>query len=318
MILVRSPLRVTLGGGGSDLPSYYRQYGGFCLSAAIDKFVYVAVTRPFEPGIYLKYSQLEHVEKAADVQHPIIRAVLDHVFPCDRIEITTLADVPAGTGLGSSSSFTTALIAALAAHHRFSLSASDIAKAACDVELNMLKAPIGKQDQYAAAFGGLNALTFNEDDTVGVQPAAHPPELEDYLLLFFTGYTRQADTLLVDQDQRTKDGDESILKNLHSVKGFGQMSAEALKAGALTEFGMILDCQWREKVARQGVSPEIYAAYKAGKESGALGGKLIGAGGGGFLMFYTEDPRRLRTAMKQIGLEELRFNFDYKGTVIVS
>src|SRR5215210_2684830 len=209
MIITRSPLRITLGGGGTDLPSYYGEHGGFLIAAAIDKYVYVTVMRPFTPGIYLKYSKLEQVDAAEDVHHPIIREAIKLVgFRTPQVEITTLADIPAGTGLGSSGSFTTALVKALYAHRRRLLHPSKLAELACEIEIDRLKEPIGKQDQYIAAFGGVTAFQFNKDDTVSIHPV-HCSEktmhdLEDSLLLFFTGYSRRAASILKDQDRRSR------------------------------------------------------------------------------------------------------------------
>ena len=204
MIIARSPLRITFGGGGTDLPSYYREHGGFVIAAAIDKYVYVTVMRPFTPGIYLKYSQLEHVELARDVAHPIIREAIQMLdFKTPQIEITTLADIPAGTGLGSSGSFTTGLLKALYAHRRRLLLPEELAKLACHIEIDLLGEPIGKQDQYIAAYGGISCFNFNPDDTVTARPLALSMptlfDLEDHLLLFFTGYSRSAGSILSDQ-----------------------------------------------------------------------------------------------------------------------
>lgn len=311
MILVRSPLRITLGGGGTDLPAYSRQHGGVCLSAAIDKYVYVGITRPFYPGIYLKYSESEKCETVSEIQHPIIREVLTHVFPDQRrrIEITTLADVPAGTGLGSSSSFTTALVCALATYQKFGMMSADLAKTACDIEINRLGHPIGTQDQFSAAYGGVNLLEFNEDDTVSVTPLPHPPELQDYLLLFFTGATRDTPTVLSKQADMTE--------NLHAVKALGQMSAACLSKGDLSGFASAMNQQWDLKEARCPSSFDIVACREYALLNGALGAKLVGAGGGGFLLFYTEEPKRLRAAMAQAGLDELRFRFDYEGAKVL-
>src|SRR6266850_2517753 len=236
MIIARSPLRITLGGGGTDLPSYYRGHEGFLIAAAIDKYVYVTVTRPFAPGIYLKYSQLEHVEQAKDVHHPIIGEaikILDLKTP--QIEITTLADIPAGTGLGSSGSFTTALLKALYAHRKQLLHPGELAALACHIEIDRLGEPIGKQDQYIAAYGGLTCFTFSKDDTVEARPLAVNMDtlfdLEDHLLLFFTGFSRSASTILKDQNTRTKESDDTMLKNLHYVKELGLRSKAALESG---------------------------------------------------------------------------------------
>src|SRR6187397_1165869 len=229
MVITRSPLRITLGGGGPDLPSYYREHGGFLVAAAIDKYVYVTVMRPFTEGIYLKYSKLEHVTAADDVHHPLIReALLELDFRTPQIEITTLADIPAGTGLGSSGSFSTALLKALYAHRRRLLHPSELAELACDIEMNQLGEPTGKQDQYAAAFGGVTCFTFNQDESVDARPLNVGMDalfdLEDNLLLFFSGFSRSAGSILKDQKERTEQSDEAMLLNLHYVKELGLRS----------------------------------------------------------------------------------------------
>jgi D-glycero-alpha-D-manno-heptose-7-phosphate kinase len=325
MIIVRSPLRITLGGGGTDLPSYYRDHTGFLISAAIDKFVYVTVIKPFVPGIYLKYSRIEHVDRIEDVKHPIVREALK-LFPLDplQVEITTLADIPAGTGLGSSGSFTTALLRALHAHVRNFIHPRELAEQACAIEIEKLKEPVGKQDQYVAAFGGITCFTFKPDDTVEAVPLAINEEfahaLEDNLLLFFTGFSRSASAILKDQDSRTKKSDSAMIDNLHYVKDLGFRSRKALEARDLALFGKLMHEHWEHKRKRSGgmSNPEIDASYKIAMNSGALGGKLIGAGGGGFLMFLAEDKVRLRQAMCAAGLAEVRFHFDFEGTKIIT
>jgi len=324
MIITRSPLRITLGGGGTDLPSYYRTHGGFLIAAAIDKYVYVTVMRPFTPGIYLKYSKLEHVDAADDVQHPIIREAIKLVgFRTPQIEITTLADIPAGTGLGSSGSFTTALVKALYAHRRGLLHPSELAELACEIEIDRLQEPIGKQDQYIAAYGGITCFTFREDGGVDAEPLKLPIDamfgLEDNLLLFFTGFSRTAGSILADQQTRTTGHDETMLANLHYVKDLGLRSRAALEKGDTAAFGELLHEHWEHKKRRsRGMSnPQIDEWYELGRKNGALGGKLVGAGGGGFLMFYAEDHRRLRSAMASAGLEEIRFRFDFEGTKVL-
>ena len=324
MIITRSPLRITLGGGGTDLPSYYREHGGFLIAAAIDKYVYVTAMRPFTEGIYLKYSQLEHVEHADDVQHPIIREAIKMIgFRSPQVEITTLADIPAGTGLGSSGSFTTALLKALYAHRRRLLHPNELAELACEIEINRLGEPIGKQDQYIAAYGGVTCFIFNPDDSVEATPLKLPIEslfnLEDNLLLFFTGFSRSAGSILQDQKVRTQQSDHEMLANLHHVKELGCRSQQALEAGDLPLFGELMHEHWEHKKLRTGgmSNPQIDEWYELARANGAMGGKLVGAGGGGFLMFYTEDHRRLRQAMTRAGLEEVRFHFDFEGTKVL-
>lgn len=325
MIIVRSPLRISLGGGGTDLPSYYRAYGGFLIAAAIDKYVYVTVMRPFVPGIYLKYSKLERVERVEEVQHPIIREALRMMeLRTPQVEITTLADIPAGTGLGSSGSFTTALIKALYTHHRRHLHPAEIASMACDIEINRLGEPIGKQDQYIAAFGGITAFHFHRDDRVEAQPLRLRSDilndLSDSLLLFFTGFARSASAILKDQQTRTQHADQAMLDNLHYVKELGLRSMQLLQEGKIAEYGLLMHEHWEHKRKRSaGMSnTQIDAWYELGRRNGALGGKLVGAGGGGFLLFVTEEPRRLRSAMRAAGLEEVRFRFDFEGTKVIA
>jgi len=324
MIIARSPLRVSLGGGGTDLPSYYREHEGFLLAAAIDKYVFVTVMRPFTPGVFLKYSNLEHVNKISEIKHPIIREVLAMgELEVPQVEITTLADIPSGTGLGSSGSFTTALIKAVYAHRRKLILPQDLAELACHVEIDRLQEPIGKQDQYIAAYGGLTCFTFHKDDRVTAEPLKISREtmydLEDHLLLFFTGFSRSAGGILKDQKVRTQKNDNEMLKNLHYVKELGVRSRDALEAGDCKKFGQIMHEHWEHKKSRSsGMSnPKIDEWYELGIKNGAVGGKLVGAGGGGFLMFYTSDRQRLRLAMARAGLEEVRFRFDFEGTKIV-
>lgn len=324
MIITRSPLRITLGGGGTDLASYYRQHSGFLIAAAINKYVYVTVMRPFVAGIFLKYSQLEHVKQVEEVQHPIIREAIRLLeFNEPQIEITTLADIPAGTGLGSSGSFTTALLKALYAHNRRLVHPDGLARMACEIEIDRLKEPIGKQDQYIAAYGGLTCFHFHRGGGVEAVPLQISTEtlydLEDNLLLFFTGFSRSARDILIDQDSRSKKSDQEMIDNLHHVKELALASQKALEAGLAPVFGEILHEHWEHKKRRSGgmSNPRIDEWYELGRANGAIGGKLVGAGGGGFLMFYAEDRRRLRQAMKKAGLDEVRFGFDFEGTKIL-
>ena len=324
MIIARSPLRISLGGGGTDLPSYYRNYGGFLISAAIDKYVYVTIMRPFTEGIFLKYSKLEHVDQVQEVHHPIIREALSMMgLRTPQIEITTLADIPAGTGLGSSGSFTTALVKALYAHRRRLIHPEELARIACEIEIDRLGEPVGKQDQYIAAFGGITGFRFHKDGEVEARPVNISMDtlfdFEDNLLLFFTGFSRSAGSILKDQDTRTQESDKEMLDNLHYVKELGFRSRKALEAGKTGEFGEIMHEHWEHKKIRSGgmSNPEINEWYDTAMGNGAIGGKLVGAGGGGFLMFYTEDRSRLRKAMAHAGLEEVRFRFDFEGTKIL-
>lgn len=324
MIIARSPLRITLGGGGTDLPSYYSEFGGFVISAAIDKYVYASVMRPFQPGIYLKYSQHEQVNRIAEIRHPIIREALIVAGLAGKpIEITTLADIPAGTGLGSSGSFTTALLKALYAHRKHHIHPRDLAEQACHIEIDRLSEPVGKQDQYIAALGGITCLEFHEDGRVGTTPLAISQstlhELEDRLLLFFTGFSRRAGDILGDQKVRTVGHDPEMLENLHRIKSLGLRARHALESDQPWVVGDLMHEHWQHKKRRSGAmsNSQIDEWYEQGRQHGATGGKLVGAGGGGFLMFYAEDTARLRGAMRAAGLEEVRFRFDFEGTKIV-
>jgi D-glycero-alpha-D-manno-heptose-7-phosphate kinase len=325
MIITRSPLRISLGGGGTDLPSYYREHSGFVIAAAIDKYVYITLHHTFAQELIIKYSRLEHVRTIDEVQHPIIREALRvaHVG-APSLEITSMADIPAGTGLGSSGSFTTALLKALHAHNRHLMHPQDLAEQACHIELDLLKEPIGKQDQYIAAYGGLTCFRFLPNGQVEAWPLKIDRDtlyaLEDNLLLFFTGYSRSASSILKEQDDKSKQSNKEMVDNLHFVKELGRQSKEALEAGDLHQFGELMNVHWEHKKKRSAnmSNPAINDWYDLACANGAVGGKLIGAGGGGFLMFYAEDKMRLRKAMRQAGLQEVRFRFDFEGTTVVT
>jgi D-glycero-alpha-D-manno-heptose-7-phosphate kinase len=325
MIITRSPLRISLGGGGTDLPSYYRKHTGFLIAAAIDKYVCITLHQTFVEELIVKYSRLERVRSRADVQHPIIREALgvvgtDGAF----LEITSMADIPAGTGLGSSGSFTTALLKALHTYKKNLIHPRELAEQACHIEIDRLGEPIGKQDQYIAAYGGLTCFQFLPNDEVRAWPLQLDQgtlySLEDNLLLFFTGYSRSASSILKEQDTRSKKSDQGMVDNLHFVKELGYQSKEALEAGDLRRFADLMKVHWEHKKKRSGAmsNGDIDRWYHLAMDSGALGGKLIGAGGGGFLMFYAEDKTRLRQVMAQNGLREVRFRFDFEGTKVVS
>jgi D-glycero-alpha-D-manno-heptose-7-phosphate kinase len=325
MIITRSPLRISLGGGGTDLPSYYREHTGFLLAAAIDKYVYINVHRRFVEGFLLKYSSLEEAATIDDIKHPIIREALKLVGIRERnLEITSMADIPAGTGLGSSGSFTTALLKALHALKKNLIEPAELAEQACCIELEKLGEPIGKQDQYIAAYGGITSFRFLPDGRVEAAPLAISEEtlfnLEDNLLLFFTGYARSASAILKEQDDKSKEADSVMVENLHFTKELGKQSQKALEAGELEEFARLMDRHWQHKKERsKGMSnADIDAWHDYAMANGALGGKVIGAGGGGFLMFYAGDKIRLRHAMREKGLSEVRFRFDFEGTRVLN
>jgi D-glycero-alpha-D-manno-heptose-7-phosphate kinase len=323
MIITRSPLRISLGGGGTDLPSYYKKHSGFLIAAAIDKYVYITLHQTFGQELIIKYSKLERVQQVHDIQHPIIREALKLVGIDSYLEITSMADIPAGTGLGSSGSFTTALLKALHAYKKNIIHPRDLAEQACHIEIDLLKEPVGKQDQYIAAFGGLTCFQFLPNGHVEATPLKIDPEtlynLEDNLLLFFTGYSRSASNILKDQDDKSRQSNKEMIDNLHFVKELGYQSQEALEVGDLHKFGELMNVHWEHKRKRSGgmSNPDIDRWYNLAVENGALGGKLIGAGGGGFLMFYAADKARLRHAMHQASLKEVRFRFDFEGTKVV-
>lgn len=324
MIIVRSPMRISIGGGGTDLPSYYSRFGGFVLSAAIDKYIYVMVHQAWGNEFIIKYSQMERVGTADEIKHPIVRSVLKELHIGPNLEICSMADIPSGTGLGSSGSFTTALLKALHAYKKnLLISPHELAEQACRVEIDLLKEPVGKQDQYIAAYGGLTVFEISSDGAVHASPAKVSQQtlytLEDNLALFFTGYSRAASELLNDQDRRSKESDSKMLENLHYTKDLGYRIKDALERGDLRSFGEMMHEHWEHKRGRSsGMSnSRIDELYELGRANGALGGKLIGAGGGGFLMFYTENKRKLREAMHAAGVEELRFRFDFEGAKIL-
>lgn len=324
MIIARSPLRISLGGGGTDLPSYYEKHTGFLIAAAIDKYVYITLHDTFVADLIVKYSELERVPNASQLKHGIIREAFDLLgITGESLELTSMADIPAGTGLGSSGSFTTALLKALHAYKKNLVHPAELAEQACVVELTRLKEPIGKQDQYIAAFGGITCFRFLPGGKVEAWPLKISEEtrynLEDNLLLFFTGYSRSASSILKEQDQKSRTSDAAMLENLHFVKELGGQSQKALEDGDLAEFARLMDVHWQRKKQRSGImsNPQINDWYDLALANGAAGGKLIGAGGGGFLMFYATDKARLRHAMRQAGLKEVRFRFDFEGTKLL-
>jgi D-glycero-alpha-D-manno-heptose-7-phosphate kinase len=324
MIITRSPLRISLGGGGTDLPSYYCKHGGFLIAAAIDKYVYITVHRRFVDGFLLKYSHLEEVATIDEIKHPIIREALSLAGVQERnLEIASMADIPAGTGLGSSGSFTTALLKALHALRKNLVHPSELAQQACYVEIQKLGEPIGKQDQYIAAYGGITCFQFLSDGQVQALPLKISEEtyleLEDNLLLFFTGYSRSASKILQEQHDKSIQSDKEMLENLHFVKELGRKTQRALERNDLHEFARLMDVHWQRKKERSAVmtNERINECYDFAMANGALGGKLIGAGGGGFLMFYAEDKARLRHAMGEKRLKEVRFRFEPEGTKIL-
>jgi D-glycero-alpha-D-manno-heptose-7-phosphate kinase len=323
MIIARTPLRISIGGGGSDLPSYYERYGGAFVSAAIDKYVYIAINKTFTREYSIRYSSQERVNNPDEIQHPIVRAVLN-LHRLDPLEIVSLADIPAGTGLGSSGSFTVCLLKAIYAYKRELVTTSSLAEEACHIEMNLLKEPVGKQDQYIAAYGGITCFDVDKGGQVTVSPLALTNkalhDLEDRLLLFFTGYSRSASSLLSDQNIKSQAGDDEMIKNLQFVVELGQQIRKALLVGNNRRFADLMHEHWLHKRKRSsGMSNDkINRWYDAATANGAVGGKLVGAGGGGFLLFYADDVAGVRQAMANEGLDEVRFKFDFDGSTILN
>ncbi|MBF0552723.1 MAG: galactokinase [Deltaproteobacteria bacterium] len=325
MIITRSPLRISLGGGGTDLPSYYKEHSGFLIAAAIDKYVYITLHHTFVQELIIKYSKMERVGPVDEVQHPIIRECLRLTgVEAPHLEMTSMADIPAGTGLGSSGSFTTALLKALHTMKKNLVHPNELAEQACHIEIDILKEPVGKQDQYIAAYGGLTCFRFMPNGQVEAWPLKIAQDtiynLEDNLLLFFTGYSRSASGILKEQDDKSKKNDRDMISNLHFVKELGQESRQALESADLHKFAELMHVHWEHKKQRSGgmSNDPINDWYEIARANGALGGKLVGAGGGGFLMFYAEDKVNLRRAMREVGLPEVRFRFDFEGTKVVA
>lgn len=322
--MTRTPLRISFGGGGTDLPSYYREFGGFVISAAINKYVYITINRSFLPGYFLRYSEMEHAEKYQDILHPLLRETLKlHEAPSP-LEIVSVADVPAGTGLGSSGSFLVGLVHALYAHERKRVTAEMLAQEAVEIEMDRLNEPVGKQDQYIAAYGGLLCQEYRPDESVDVSvlkvSEAALCELRDSLMLFFVGQTRKASTLLDEQRKRSEQRDKAMLEGLHFVKQLGQEVRRVLESGAVNEFGKLMHEHWLRKRMRScGMTNDnVDALYEiARSRGGATGGKLVGAGGSGFLLLHTVDRKRLRTVMADAGASEMEFNFDFDGSVVM-
>jgi len=322
LIITQTPLRISLGGGGSDLPSYYRANGGYCITASINKYVFIGLNPTFDQKYLIKYAKLERHDNAFDIEHPIVREALIAHNP-GPVEVVSMADVPAGTGLGSSGAFTVGLLRALYAFRREVVSMSALAEEACDIEINRLGEPVGKQDQYAAALGGITEMEIGLDGRVNASSvpigAAALRELQDRLLMFYTGVTRPASLVLADQVARSVQGDRVMIGNLDEIVAIGREVGAAIRAGNLKRFGQLMHAHWEVKRVRSpGISDgAIDDHYRAALQSGAVGGKLVGAGGGGFLMFVADDPGRLRGALTARGLSEMSFSLDFEGSIVL-
>ncbi len=325
MILSRAPVRITLGGGGTDIKSYYSKHEGFMIAAAIDRYCTILASKRFYDSIRLSYSQMEIKESVNEIEHRIFREALRFVGIEKGIELHSVADVPANSGLGSSSSFTVALLNALHTYKRQFVTQKQLAEEACHIEIDVLGEPIGKQDQYIAAFGGITCLTFEKSGEVHAEPLQITDEaldqLESNLVFFFTGKERSASEILSEQNERSKKDDAEMIENLHQIKEIGLQTRRCLEKGKVDMLGELLQAHWeiKKKRSHQISNPFIDECYEEARKNGALGGKIIGAGGGGFLMFYSHNSNkpRLSQAMKKMGLKPMRFHFDFEGAKIL-
>jgi D-glycero-alpha-D-manno-heptose-7-phosphate kinase len=325
MIITRTPFRVTLGGGGTDLPSFYQEHGGFILAVAIDKYMFLNVNTPIvDDKVRVRYTSSEMVDHVDEVKHTLAREALRYFGVASGIEIVSIADIPAGTGLGSSSSYLVGLLNALHTLMQDQATPQKLAEEACFIELETLRKPIGKQDQYMAAFGGLTTLHISPDGRVDVTRLELDVDLveslEHNILMFYTNEMRDATAILKRQDEATRTKDCVVLKSLREIKDIGLEICESISKGNLRRFGELLDVHWQSKKhLSNGISnPQIDAWYELAKQNGAIGGKISGAGGGGFLMLYCEENKtRLREALRSAGLRELKFRFDFEGSKVV-
>jgi D-glycero-alpha-D-manno-heptose-7-phosphate kinase len=319
VIFSRAPLRVSLGGGGTDLPSYYEQFGGFLISGSIDKYVYMLAHTIFQQRYRMKYTETEEVDEPSQIRHPILREAITRHWRGRPLEIASVADVPAGTGMGSSGAFTVCVLKALAQARSTSITPAALAEAASEIEIGILNEPVGKQDTYVAAHGGICSYTFQTDGRVDVEPLELQPEtlkaLRENLLLFYTGEARSASAVLGDQDERSRQGDAEMLANLHTTKEIGYASRDLLLSGDLEAYAEQMHVHWENKRKRSpGMANErIDNLYTLARRSGVIGGKLVGAGGGGFLLVYARRPSDTRQAMAAAGAQELVFDFEYGG-----
>jgi D-glycero-alpha-D-manno-heptose-7-phosphate kinase len=324
MIISRAPVRLSMGGGGTDLASYYQQHGGFLMAAAINKYTYLMVNRRFNESIRLSYSKTEIVDHVNQIEHNIFREALKYVEIDKQIELVSIADVPAQCGLGTSSTFTVALLNVLYAYKKKYVSLSELAESACHIEIDILKAPIGKQDQYAASFGGFNAYWFNKDGTVNVEPVnikeENLIELQNNIFLFYLKKERSASAILEVQNTKSKEGDKGTIERLHKIKEIGLHTKKVFESGNFNEFGEILHEHWLTKkgLSSKVSDPFIDEVYEEARKNGAIGGKVVGAGGGGFLMLYCpKNKSNLVSAMAKMGVTPMWFSFEHEGAKIV-
>ncbi|MCB2225975.1 MAG: hypothetical protein KQH53_04790 [Desulfarculaceae bacterium] len=325
MIISKAPVRISLGGGGTDLASYYSRFGGFLIAGGIDKYIFICINQRFERSIKLSYSRTEVVESVDQIKHNIFREALRLSGVDNQVELSSVADVPANCGLGSSSSFTVALLTALRSYNRDFAPLGELAEEACRIEIDILGAPIGKQDQYMAAYGGVTALTFDTDGTVHVEPLKMPGgklvELEYNIALFYTGIERSASDILASQNKKTLEDDEAIIERLHGIKQIGLETRRLFEKGDIDTFGDLLHEHWttKKKLSKSISSPFMDECYEEARKAGALGGKIMGAGGGGFFMFYCPGTKaKVIQRLEAMGLRYFPFRFDFEGAKIVA
>jgi len=333
MLIVRSPVRISFAGGGTDLPAYYEKYGGAVLSATINKYFYTILTKRGDDKIQVISSDLRWNETWEDIACMDIAgqpldiplAVMKHLAVRVPLNLFLASEIPPGTGLGSSASVCVSILKALAVYMQLPLTKHDLAKMAFHISRDLLGMPVGKQDEYAAAFGGLNYFLFHEDGRDSVNPLELPAEvfleLQDNLMLFFTGASHDSRTILKSQEQATKQSASTAVDSLHQIRLLaGEMRAALLESN-LKEFGHLLDEAWQAKrrVSSKISNPWIDHLYETARQSGALGGKITGAGGGGFLLLYCEKDcqAKVREALGKDGLRELGFEFDLEGARIL-
>lgn len=331
MIITRTPFRITLGGGGTDLPSYYSEYGGFIFSVTIDKYMYIHLNTPIvDDLIRVKYSKYEEVSNIEDIKHDLVRESLRLMKVTKAVEIQSMADIPASTGLGSSGCYLIGLLNALHCYRNIPVSQQDLAEEACHIEMDVLKQPVGKQDQYTAAFGGFIVMDINKNGLVKVKRSERLSEdiideLESSLLIYYTNTARSASEILKEQNKATHDKKDQahklVIESLHEIKDIGLKTLDAINAGNLDEFGRLMDVHWKAKkrLSNKVTNSSIDNLYELGIKNGALGGKILGAGGGGFMLFYCpkEMQSKLAGTMSENGMRRMRFKFDFDGSKVM-
>lgn len=325
MIITKTPFRITLGGGGTDLPSYYSRHGGFIFAAAINKYMFINLNKPIvDDLIRVKYAKSETVTHRDELQHDIAKEAMSMMNIGNALEIVSMADIPAGTGLGSSSCYAVGLLNGLHTMKRDYVSLYELAEEACELEISRLGKPIGKQDQYMAAFGGLTILDIQKDGAVKVKKAslsdATVDDLNRNLLMFYTNTSRDANGILSEQSQGAREEKKDVVESMHYIKDLGYKILDAAETGNISNIGLMFDQHWqyKKRISKKMTNPHFDEIYEIAKANGALGGKISGAGGGGFFLFYVEEKQgKFRDEMKKLGLREMRYRFDFEGSKIL-